>query len=335
MLVYHFIANNGVGGVQSFVRSLAALNENHFVVYMKESNSSSFEGEENIIPFALRFLRTIGGLKSKRVVFHSHGSPLTLVFWLAKLFRIPIVHTVHNLAVYEAGTYRRKLHSAYYRYGGVKIVSICEAVSESFTNTYGFRPDFEIYNGVDADSVSAKAQHVNRDNNKVVFLGRFDAQKNVNLALDVAIALCERRPEALVEFYGRDLGDLDASCVSRAKRYHQISIHEETNRAAEVLASAKVCLITSRFEGFPILILEALAAGTYVISSDVGGINEILADCDVTSLMQCKDNIIREMVDGICRRLDESESPSLPARFEMAKVSEEYRQMYATVLNGI
>ena len=328
MIVYHFIANNGVGGVQAFVRSLTAVNNNQSIVYLNDYTNSRVENEEHISSFLRKLLGKVLILKSRGVVFHTHGATLTSVFWLAKLYGIPVVHTLHNLAIYEAGTYRRKIHAPYFLKGGVKTVSICKAVSNSFEKTYGFPPDFEIYNGIDSSYLKRKTRQVGRIGNKVVFLGRFDVQKNVNLALAVAAALCERRPEVFVELYGRDLGDLDPEKVSLISRYDQISIYPETSQAVETLASAKVCLMTSRFEGFPILILEALAVGTYVVSTDVGGISEILPTCDLTPLSGSDNEVVSSMVGNICRRLETPEDAYFPEKFELKTISMKYSEVY-------
>ena len=52
----------------------------------------------------------------------------------------------------------------------------------------------------------------------------------------------------------------------------------------EILAAADAFLLTSLSEGIPVTILEALAAGVPVISTDVGGVREILTD-ETTGLL--------------------------------------------------
>ena len=46
--------------------------------------------------------------------------------------------------------------------------------------------------------------------------------------------------------------------------------------AAQYCAAMDVLLMTSKYEGLPLVILEALACGTPVVSTDVGGIRECL-----------------------------------------------------------
>jgi glycosyltransferase involved in cell wall biosynthesis len=47
---------------------------------------------------------------------------------------------------------------------------------------------------------------------------------------------------------------------------------------ATVYASADVCVLTSRNEGTPVAVIEALAAGIPAVSTDVGGVGDVLTD---------------------------------------------------------
>src|SRR5699024_9756847 len=49
-------------------------------------------------------------------------------------------------------------------------------------------------------------------------------------------------------------------------------------RARELLADFDVFLMPSRFEGFPITVLECLHTGVPIVASDVGGIAEAISD---------------------------------------------------------
>jgi glycosyltransferase involved in cell wall biosynthesis len=58
----------------------------------------------------------------------------------------------------------------------------------------------------------------------------------------------------------------------------------ERHDVPEVLAAASIFVLSSRSEGFPISVLEAMAAGLPVIASDVGGVSEQV-EHDVTGLL--------------------------------------------------
>ncbi|MDD2941949.1 MAG: glycosyltransferase [bacterium] len=65
----------------------------------------------------------------------------------------------------------------------------------------------------------------------------------------------------------------------------------------ELLAAADGFILTSRSEALPMSILEAALAGLYVISSDVGGVGEVIRDGETGALFPVGD------VDGLASRI--------------------------------
>src|SRR5690606_42161276 len=68
---------------------------------------------------------------------------------------------------------------------------------------------------------------------------------------------------SLLSFPTRRSSDLD--CVSFVGAVDDVARH---------LAASQIFVLTSRWEGFPRSILEAMRAGLPVVASDVGGVSE-------------------------------------------------------------
>lgn len=115
----------------------------------------------------------------------------------------------------------------------------------------------------------------------VLHLGRADIPtKNRELAVEV-VAECRRRGmDVELAFVGRD-GSSDATAASNraalqtaaaaggvGERVHFLG---ERSDVADALSSSDALLFTSRREGLPGVLLEAVACGTPVVSSDVPG----------------------------------------------------------------
>ncbi|NYF15385.1 poly(glycerol-phosphate) alpha-glucosyltransferase [Microbacterium sp. AK009] len=111
-----------------------------------------------------------------------------------------------------------------------------------------------------------------------VVLARLSALKRV----DHAIAAVQRvngvlRPPLTLDIWGD--GSRRASLASRIGGDPAIRLHHHDPAAREVLPQASVLLVTSRSEGFGLVILEAMAAGCIPVAYDVPyGPGEIIQD---------------------------------------------------------
>ncbi len=115
----------------------------------------------------------------------------------------------------------------------------------------------------------------------VLFTGRFEKQKDPVLALKSFSKLSERLPDVSLLLVG------DGSLKADMKRV--ISFYQLENRVfflgslsaeelAEVMKISHAFLMTSRFEGMPIVVLEAQACGLPVVSTDAGEIRRMILE---------------------------------------------------------
>ena len=119
-----------------------------------------------------------------------------------------------------------------------------------------------------------------RDPDLVVMLARLDVQKRVQHAIAAFAHVVKALPQARLEIYGQGpetarlqqvIDDLGLRANVRLAGY--------TKNPAEVYRRASCSLLTSRFEGFGLVLLESLGHGCPVVSYDVKyGPADIVAD---------------------------------------------------------
>jgi glycosyltransferase involved in cell wall biosynthesis len=186
-----------------------------------------------------------------------------------------MVHTVHNLATTEVGVVGRLFHRyAFQR--AVRPVAVGGAVADSICRLYGSPPFAIIPNGIDVQrfwrpEVRQQWRQANgfrSDDLLVVSVGRLEPQKNP-VALANAIA---RVPNAHLLFVGQ--GKLRPKLSGR-ERVHLLGVRADI---PEVLASADVFALASHWEGLPLAVMEAMAAGLPVAATRVGCIPEVVED---------------------------------------------------------
>jgi poly(glycerol-phosphate) alpha-glucosyltransferase len=109
-----------------------------------------------------------------------------------------------------------------------------------------------------------------RDPHLVVMLARLDEQKQIGDAIEAFSHVVASVPEARLEIYGHgpDEVALQRRIDERGLR-RQIRLAGYTKDAAGLLRGASVSLLTSKFEGFGLVLLESLANGCPVVSYDI------------------------------------------------------------------
>lgn len=167
------------------------------------------------------------------------------------------------------------------------------------------------------------------------FAGRLTAAK----ALDVALRALQRVPDVslVVVGDGPDRAALErlASELGLDTRVRFLGSRSRDD-VLRVLAASDAALLSSRWENFPHLVVEALAVGTPVIATAVGGVPEVVRDGENGLLVPAGDPdalavAIRRLVDDdeLRGRLAKGAAPSVsalaPARL-LGQIEEELRR---------
>jgi glycosyltransferase involved in cell wall biosynthesis len=118
------------------------------------------------------------------------------------------------------------------------------------------------------------------DPNLVVAIGRLVPQKGFDLLIGAFAGVVARLPRARLEIWGAGPsgGDLEAA-IARASLGQSVTLCGETDDPAAVIRRSALLVLSSRVEGFPNVLLEAMALGRAVIAFDCPfGPAEIIRD---------------------------------------------------------
>lgn len=110
-------------------------------------------------------------------------------------------------------------------------------------------------------------------------IGRLNAQKGHRFLLDAAASLCRSRPRVRVLVVGD--GDLMDDLRAQADRLgiaDRIVFAGHRTDVPDLLAALDVFCISSLYEGTPLALFEAMAAGRAIVSTAVDGCREVLDD---------------------------------------------------------
>jgi glycosyltransferase involved in cell wall biosynthesis len=110
-------------------------------------------------------------------------------------------------------------------------------------------------------------------------IGRLNAQKGHRFLLDAAAPLCRSRAEVRVLVVGD--GDLQGDLREQAAGLglaHRVVFAGHRTDVPDLLAALDVFCISSLYEGTPLALFEAMAAGRTIVSTAVDGCREVLQD---------------------------------------------------------
>jgi glycosyltransferase involved in cell wall biosynthesis len=106
------------------------------------------------------------------------------------------------------------------------------------------------------------------------YFGRFSEEKNPELFLDIAAAASLTD----LKFIMGGEGQLLSKIINRSNKLGNLTYAGYFSNANEFFSLVDCLIITSKIEGIPLSAMEALSHGIPVLSTDVGGMRELLVD---------------------------------------------------------
>jgi glycosyltransferase involved in cell wall biosynthesis len=288
-----------------------------------------------MIPRLARVLRSF-----RPDIVHTHSYLLRYALpahWAAR--GGTLVHTVHNLARQEVEWLGRMVHRVAFRCGVVP-VAVAGEVARSFREVYGFAPAATIPNGIDLAAFQhpearlawRRAHGFSEQDGLIVSVARLEPQKNP-LALIRAFtdALAGAPRWHLLLAGDGSLGE--AVRALAAPRVHFLGVCDDV---PALLAAADVFALASNWEGNPMSVMEAMAAGLPVVATSVGGVPELVEDIlvppgDTPALAASLASLAH---DPARRRALAETSRRRAERFSLASMVGSYAALFERLVSG-
>lgn len=128
----------------------------------------------------------------------------------------------------------------------------------------------------------------------IITVGRLYPQKNHKLLIDAFAKIADEFPEENLIIYGEGpLREEMEKQIADLQLTNRIFLPGSTSRVPEVLSEAKLFVLSSDFEGMPNALMEAMAVGVPVISTDCpcGGPRSLVESESQGQLVPCGDAI--------------------------------------------
>lgn len=284
---------------------------------------------------------------------HCHSTKAGLLGRLAaKLAGVPTVFTVHGWGFYNTDYGRAAPLIAHGERGLARITDAIVCVAENDLaegRTHGIVQRAEstvIHNGIPPLSVPSDRSTLYEETDiepgtiVVGAIARLAPQKNPLAIVRAGGELQQRGHDVAVVVIGD--GPLAKECRQYVHEHdveaYLLGFHEH---ALELLVDFDIFLMPSRFEGFPLTVLECLHAGVPVVAYDIGGIAEAVTDGETGFVVTPGDeeqfvSQTERLVTDHGQREEMSVRAKTVARkhYTTERMVADYERVYADVLDG-
>jgi glycosyltransferase involved in cell wall biosynthesis len=269
----------------------------------------------------------------------------SLVYFKPRL----MVHTVNNMAEREIEPRARWLQGMAYRQGVIP-VAVAREVAASLERLYGIGSCRVVWNCIPTDLYASPQttraawrakQGFSEEDILFVCVARFAPQKNHELLINAFAKGPASDPRVHLVLAGE--GALRAQVQERVNklgltsRVHFIGLRTDV---PDVLGAADVFVLSSDYEGNPLAVIEAMAAGLPIASTAVGGVPELLENGREGFIVQPgrAEQLSEAMVtllkdDKLRRVMGAAAAARAKEKFDVSAMIRAYEELYNEISN--
>jgi glycosyltransferase involved in cell wall biosynthesis len=226
-----------------------------------------------------------------------------------------------------------------------RVTAVSKELREALKMKYAFESALYIPNGLDVDQVRQSATPLGEvEPDHFVFCGRMTPQKRVHFLVD-AFNECIKRGCGKKLYLVGDGEELDA-IKSRIRSYgvqdRIVTLGALTHaQTLGVISQSRCLVLSSVFEGFPQVVLEAMALEKAVVASDVGGLRDMVVHGESGYLYSVdRQDLFSNFMMELCQDSAKARAfgsrglAKLATEYGLDNVVNQYLDLYRSLLAG-
>jgi len=290
-----------------------------FRVHFVSAGPPSALDREELTNYVAEFTDSVAGL------FQMTGIPdaIHANYWLSGLaghrlkheLNIPLIMTFHTLERVKADTFEGESEDRAFQEAAIfacadAVLASCEVEAEQFVRFYNAEPSrvhivpLGVEHAFFAPGYRPQARRalgIKGEDSMLLFVGRLQALKGVDLALETLIELRNRGRNIMLAIVGGPSGpDGRATLASLHRRVEEAGVISHVSFVAPQshqllstwMRASDVMLVPSRTESFGLVALESSACGTPVVASEVGGLMTLIDEGVTGFLVDERDPVV-------------------------------------------
>lgn len=288
----------GAGGAETMVAHLVShLDRNRidvqvFCIY-GEPQGNSLEQEVINSGVTINYVRKGLGFSLRAVkrlysmlnsyhpdIVHTHLRACMYVAPWVVTHKCKMIHTLHSIPEYECASLLKK-YVTLLLYKSKKAVPVAISEENRATISKFYKLPRNAIEMIPNPVVVSRYFHRGEGTKQVSFItvGRLSPEKNQQMLIKAFLRLAQtiKEIQLLVVGSGADMAELQA-LVEQEGAANKVKFIGHVTDVENYLAISDIFLLSSKVEGLPLAVLEAMAAGLPIISTNVGGIKDIVSD---------------------------------------------------------
>jgi L-malate glycosyltransferase len=292
--IVHFIFNLGRGGAETMmVRVMKELPEyEHVVVSLFPLNHFGSElqcSKQICFNFTSLFQLPLGIFKFRKLIkkeqpdiVHTHLFWPTIIARMAVPRRVPLITTIHAFvatSVEYTNWHIRFLDKLTYRFRKSIIIVVAKGALQEYFDFLKLKPwkAYHLYTFVDVNRFKPvqTVAHSSSPVFKLISVGALREQKNFPFLIHAFEQLKDQPVELHIYGFGNLQTELEQQIRAAGVNVH---LKGEVANIEAVLPQYDLYVMASKFEGFSLSVLEAMAMGMPLLLSDIASFREQAED---------------------------------------------------------
>jgi len=283
-----------IGGIETFTINMAQYLtkdnvSNHIIISSKGRDANFCESKKQMIASmginvfniyskhkVIKFINLIKVLKkSKPDIVMVHHEKNAIKFIILKIFfKYKILQVQHNSKINAM-----LMHKYILKYFISKYIAVSKEVEKTMIKSIKIsnRKIIYIHNGVilkQFKSNNKKADSVIR----IGIVGRFEEQKNYLELIDIIIDIIKENTTINIKVLFAGDGKQKEEVMQKAMQFKNIIFLGNVTRMKEFYEKIDIFASYSKYEGFSLALIEAIASQCVPIVTETSGVNEIIID---------------------------------------------------------
>lgn len=217
--------------------------------------------------------------------------------------------------------------------------NVSQEASESLISKGAFNKNnlITVYNGIDLSKFIFFNKDINSNELSFLSVGRFNAQKDYPNLLH-AIAIFRQNPQHK-EYILKIAGDGELrpqieELIEHLGLKNNVTLLGRRNDIPQLMQEADFFILPSAYEGFGLVVAEAMACGAFVIATNSGGVAEVMGDTGILVPPQDSKALAEAIKQAVSKTPLEIQENNLKARqrveelFSLEKSVENWLKIY-------